>query len=324
MSVFQTKAWQKAWWDTWGHQPGFQLIRPWDGEVSGLYQSRYRFKGVLPIRSLQFVGTSSRELRTPRTEHNRFFDTRRGPTLESSLERLLKKSSWTEAVFSDLPAKSDELSALETIADNNNWTIRTTALDDGYAISTTGRFSDYLSSLGTNSRLRLYNRRKVFEAIGEVREENLWPNDQERFFAVLNKFHRARWAKNCFGETSLAFHKRFLSQVAEEGGRPKLVALLCDQQLVSVMYNVWYLGVLYNIQAGFDQEFHKKLSLGSLHLGYAIEDAFNCNDTHQFDMLAGQGRKENYKARFATEVYQLKSVMLVKSPLFRSLYWIKG
>ncbi|MCR9188553.1 MAG: GNAT family N-acetyltransferase [Alteromonadaceae bacterium] len=324
MSVFQTKAWQSAWWDTWGQQSGFRLIRSWDGEVSGLYESRYRFKGFLPIRSLQFVGTSSRELRTPRTEHNRLFNKGQGLSLQTSFEQLLKQSSWTEAVFSDLPVNSFELSALETIAANNNWSIRTMALDDGYAVSTVGRFSDYLSSIGSNSRLRLYNRRKVLETIGQVREENLWPDDQERFFAALNEFHRARWSRNCFGETSLAFHKRFLSQVVEEGGKPQLLALSCNQQLVSVMYNVWYRGVLYNIQAGFDEDFHKKLSLGSLHLGYVIEEAFSRNDTHQFDMLVGQGKKEDYKARFATEAYQLKSVMLVKSPMFRVLYWIKG
>jgi len=47
-------------------------------------------------------------------------------------------------------------------------------------------------------------------------------------------------------------------------------------------------------------------------------------DTHRFDLLAGKGKKEDYKARLATDSYQFLSVMLVKSALFRALYWMRG
>ena len=87
---------------------------------------------------------------------------------------------------------------------------------------------------------------------------------------------------------------------------------------------MWYQGVVYNIQAGFDENFHRKLSLGSLHLGYAIEGAFKARDTHRLDLLAGWGKKEDYKSRFATDQYQFISIMLVKSVLFRALYWMRG
>lgn len=324
MSLFQTKAWQSAWWDTWGHQKSFRLVRPWDGEVSGLYESRYRLKGVLPIRSLQFVGTSSRELRTPRTEYNRFFTDLTGQPLIQTLEKQLEGCNWTEAVFNDLRTGSEDLSALVTIAANHNWAFRITAADEGYAITTSGSFSEYLASLGANSRLKLYNRRALFESLGPVREENLWPDSSRTFFDALNAFHRERWNKDCVTEKSLRFHETFLSRIEEEGGRPLLSTLFCGDDIVSVLYNVWYRGVVYNIQAGFEQEFHKKLSLGSLHLGYAVEDSFRQPDTEYFDLLAGKGKKENYKARIATENYQFLTVMLVRSALFRALYWMRG
>lgn len=324
MSLFQTKAWQSAWWDTWGHQKSFRLVRPWDGQVSGLYESRYRLKGVLPIRSLQFVGTSSRELRTPRTEYNRFSRNLTGKPLVHALQQQLDSHTWTEAVFNDLRAGSEDLSALVTIAATQNWAFRIIAVDDGYAVTTSGPFDEYLASLGANSRLRLYNRRGVLESLGPVREENLWPHNSKAFFDALNAFHRERWGKECVAGKSLTFHERFLSRVEQEGGRPLLSVLTCGNHVVSVLYNVWYRGVVYNIQAGFEQNFHKKLSLGSLHLGYAIEDAFRLPDTERFDMLAGQGKKENYKARIATEHYQFLTVMLVKSMVFRALYWMRG
>lgn len=325
MSLFQTKAWQSAWWEAWGQQKGFRLIRKWDGKVSGLYESNYRLKGILPVRSFQFVGTSYRELRTPRTEHNRFCeDNLTGQPLLKTMERLLEENPWTEAVFNDLRTGSAEVSALVTIAATHGWAFRITASDHGYAVGTNGSFKEYIASLGANSRLRLYNRRKLFESLGSVREENFWPANPDAFFEELNRFHRARWQKNCVTAKSLEFHKKFLARVEDEGGKPTLSVIYCDNDIVSVLYNVWYEGVVYNIQAGFDEQFHKKLSLGSLHLGYAIEDAFANPETHRLDLLAGQGKKEDYKSRFATAHYQFISVMLVKSVLFRALYWMRG
>lgn len=325
MSLFQTKAWQSAWWETWGQQKSFRLIRKWDGEVSGLYESRYRLKGLLPVRSLQFVGTSPRELRTPRTEYNTFCNgALSGTSLVSAMEKVLTRHPWTEIVFNDLLGGSEELSALVTIAATHRWAFRINASDDGYAVATTGSFRDYLASLGASSRLRLYNRRKLLESLGEVHLENLWPDNPDLFFQALNRFHRTRWDKNCVAGKSLEFHMKFLSRVKEEKGEPLLSVLRCNNEIVSVLYNVRYCGVVYNIQAGFEECFHKKLSLGSLHLGYAIEEAFSCGATRRFDFLAGEGKNENYKSRFATENYQFISVMLVKSVLFRALYWMRG
>lgn len=325
MSVFQSRAWQSAWWEAWGQTKGFRLVRPWDGEVSGLYESRYRYKGVLPIRSLQFVGTSHRELRTPRTEYNSFFrDGGAGESLASRISELLETHSWTEAVFSDLLKGSEELEALVSLAARHNWGVRINSVDDGYAINTSDGFQSYLDGLGSNTRLRLFNRRKLLESEGDVEHTNLWQSDPELFFEHLNQFHLKRWGKPCFGGTSLAFHLKFLDRVEGEGGIPYLSALSVDGNVVSVLYNVWYRGTVYNIQAGFMQDFHRKLALGSLHLGYAIEDAFNCRETKAFDLLAGCGKNEDYKKRFSTDCYQFLSVMLVKSAPFRALYWMKG
>ncbi|MEX2475903.1 GNAT family N-acetyltransferase [Marinobacter sp.] len=325
MSLFQTHAWQSAWWDTWGDAEGLRLIRQWDGHISGLYESKYRLKGILPVRSLQFVGTSYRKLRTPRTEYNRFCPEHlSGKDLLAAMVTVLESHSWTEVVFSDLLSGSEELSALVTIAATHKWAFRINAADQGYAVATNGSFANYLAQLGSSSRLRLYNRRKLLESHGKVCLENAWEGDPENFFQTLNKFHRARWNKDCVTDKSLGFHLKFLARVTEEGGQPQLSVLTCGGVVVSLLYNVWFDGVVYNIQAGFDETFHKKLSPGSIHLGYAIEEGFRRNDTWRFDFLAGQGKNEDYKSRFATENYQFISVMLVKNLLFRALYWMKG
>lgn len=78
--------------------------------------------------------------------------------------------------------------------------------------------------------------------------------------------------------------------MVSEGGEPQLLALRCGEQLISVLYNVKYQGCVYNLQSGFEESFHPKLAIGTLHLGYAIERAFQEEGTQTFDMLAGSGK----------------------------------
>jgi hypothetical protein len=82
-------------------------------------------------------------------------------------------------------------------------------------------------------------------------------------------------------------------------------------------------GCIYNIQAGYEEDFHKKVALGTLHLGYAIETAFKDPSVGFFDLLAGEGKKTDYKSHLATDRTSLTTLMVVRSPLFRLLYRMK-
>ncbi|WP_111495990.1 GNAT family N-acetyltransferase [Marinobacter bohaiensis] len=321
MSLFQTRAWQDAWWAIWGETPGFSKVARPAEDGSGLYIDRYRFKGVLPVRCLQFVGTNYRRLSTPRTEYNGFGldDTAAG---DAPLQ-VLDRTAWSEAVFRDVPEASVDFQCLQRLADERGWLCREVARDTAYQIDTRGPFDAYQTNLGRNTRLRFFNRRKVLEGLAEVRQTNAFPDDINRFFELLNGFHRDRWGQPCFSDASLAFHRRFLENVPLEGGQPRLSILWSGPQPVSVLYNVVYRGCLYNIQSGFLEHFHRKLALGSLHLGYAIEDAFHDEAVHQFDLLAGSGKNCNYKRPIATDSCELVSVMLVRSAWAKGLYRLK-
>jgi hypothetical protein len=273
---------------------------------------------------MQFVGTSDRSFRAPRTEYNTFReDTAITAGLAADIPVLLRDSDWTEAVFADLRANSMEVQELYSLANKHNWMTRVANQDTAYSVSTEGLFETYLQSLGPNTRLKLFNRRKVLETMGEVKLEECWPSNAALFFTHLNRLHLTRWEKPCFGEESLRFHATFLERLTAEGGKPHLSILSCNGSILSVLYNVFFNKVVYNIQAGYEENFHKKLSLGTLHLGYAIEEAFKDPETTVFDMLAGKGKNENYKSRLATAQEDLISLMLVKSRLFKSLYGLK-
>nr|WP_241264516.1 GNAT family N-acetyltransferase [Marinobacter daepoensis] len=306
----------------WGETPGFSLVHPGEGGVSGLYLDRYRMYGCLPVRCLQFVGTNYRRVSTPRTEYNTAF-----PSVSdqaSDVIRRLTSEAWTEAVFRDVREDAQDLPILEGLAETQGWITRTVAKDTAYSVDTKGLFQDYLAGLGSNTRLKLYNRRKVLESLGDVKLENAWPDRSDEFFGLLNRFHRVRWGRDCFNEKSLRFHQRFLEMVVGESGVPELSLLICDGQVISVVYNVCYKGCVYNLQSGYLENFHRKIALGTLHLGYCIETAFGNPALTMFDMLAGTGKNDNYKTRIATQHVELRSVMVVKGPLLKILYRLKG
>ncbi|MEO9701059.1 GNAT family N-acetyltransferase, partial [Marinobacter alexandrii] len=115
----------------------------------------------------------------------------------------------------------------------------------------------------------------------------------------------------------------FLADIEKEGGVPQLSLLSCDQSAISVLYNVEFKGTVYNLQSGYLESFHKKLSIGSLHLGYCIEEAFLDPGVRLFDLLAGGGKNDNYKKRLATDITPLVSVMIVRGTLLKLLYLLK-
>lgn len=277
--------------------------------------------GCLPVRCLQFVGTNYRRVSTPRTEYNTAFTSVSGQA--SGVARRLTSEAWTEAVFRDVREDAQDLVVLEELATTHGWSLRTVARDTAYSVDTQGCFQDYLAGLGSNTRLKLYNRRKVLDSLGVVTLENAWPDRRGEFFGLLNRFHRVRWGGDCFNEKSLLFHQRFLELVVEEGGVPELSLLACDGQVISVVYNVCYKGCVYNLQSGYVENFHRKLALGTLHLGYCIEAAFRSPALTMFDMLAGTGKNDNYKTRIATQHVELHSVMVVKGWLLKILYRLK-
>ena len=326
MSLFQTDAWQSAWWDTWGPENGLELVRGWGDGRTGIYTSNYRMKGLLPIRSVEFVGGSYRKFRSTRTEYNSFRSFKDTPAdAIEKLKDLLDSHPWAEAVFNDLAADSDEVSELLNLARNRQWLVRETAADTAWQVRTDQSFDAYLKSLGRNTRLRLYNRRSVLESLGQLTHENMHEVNQDprEFFSYLNDFHQRRWGKPVYGDKALAFNTAFLERVIKEGGEPQLLALRSGKQLISVLYNVKYQGCVYNLQSGFEEDFHPKIAIGTLHLGYAIERAFREEGVHSFDMLAGAGKKENYKQRLATSSESLVSLMLVKHPALKLLYVLK-
>jgi CelD/BcsL family acetyltransferase involved in cellulose biosynthesis len=90
-------------------------------------------------------------------------------------------------------------------------------------------------------------------------------------------------------------------------------------QVVSVLYDIRKGARQYNISMGFDPTFGRKLSLGLLHLGYAMEAAAE-RQVRTYDFLAGSGLHSDYKRHLSQAGRRLSCVQVLRGHLLPSLY----
>ncbi len=79
--------------------------------------------------------------------------------------------------------------------------------DVSYYLNIKGQFQDYTKNLGKNTRLKLLNRRKNLQQIGEVTYKRMLAGNIDEQFALLNQLHKKRWGKAIFANKRLEFNK---------------------------------------------------------------------------------------------------------------------
>jgi hypothetical protein len=72
------------------------------------------------------------------------------------------------------------------------------------------------------------------------------------------------------------------------------------------------------------ENLNSKVSLGTLHLGYAIERAFRDTEVFSYDLLAGAGKNTFYKSHFRGEDVLFTTVEYVRSPVLKLAYSARG
>ena len=314
--------WQYSWWQTWAADLNLQLVLllAWRGEqlvgIAPLYLDRLRLRGGYPVRRLQFVGNAWRRQGTVRTEYLEFIaDRRYGEEVCRALGGAIGKlGNWDELVICDLPASSMTYRSVVEYGAARGWHVEAVDRDKGVKIGTLGNFADYVNSLGRNTRRKLFHRRSYLQSLGAVRLQDYAATEIENFLQVLNGFHRQRWGKDCFAGHSMQFHQTLLGWLpARQAG---LSCITLDGRPVSVLYNLRAGNTVYNIQSGFE-DMGSKLSLGTLHMGYAIEAAFDDTGVVNFDLLAGGGKNEFYKTHYRGEQVEFVTLRVTAGGLLR-------
>ncbi|WP_250658241.1 GNAT family N-acetyltransferase [Alkalimarinus coralli] len=323
--LFNSNTWQNAWWSRWGES--FDLI---DTQVNAgeetvcrlpLYIDSFNLKTIFPIKRLQFIGTNYQNISTPRTEYLAFM-TKHGFEHAVNLGfDALESIQWDEFVARDIVKGDLTDIAINRWAKNNYWLTRVIHTDTAYSINTNTPFEYYKKNLGSNTRLKLFNRRKLLNTLGELKIENYYPDRIFEFFNLMNVFHQKRWG-DTFSPNTLSFHQEIINSSKPGTLGVELSVLKVNGVCESVMFNYVLGGRVYNINSGFNDRFHKKIAIGMLHFGYMIEAAFENPNIGVFDFLAGHGKNSNYKARLATDSTELYSLQVVRSVKLRCLYRI--
>ena len=106
----------------------------------------------------------------------------------------------------------------------------------------------------------------------QVRLESVAQEDIARGFADLNRLHQLRWRKPAFTGRRLHFHTTLARRLAARG-ELALSRLRVGAEVVSVLYDIRKGPRQYNIKMAFNPAFSHRVSLGLIHLGYAMEAA---------------------------------------------------
>lgn len=312
----------QAWKQTWGQNSNIQLLSSAEhcSLVDSVYSYTQRLKKIIPIKTAFPLGVSTSVAPSLRSEYFTLFDERSELSILDGYINTISTLSWSQFYIPDVLVNSKEWLGLKLAAESKGWmfVVKDTAQVYGVELSS-GNFADYVKSLGSNTRLKLFNRRKNLESLGKVEIKNVWPN-KEYFFSLINEFHAVRWGKPCYGGVNAIFISRLLDELAADGHHIDLSVMMLDDKPISVALDISVNGRTYNLQAGYLEQFSKNISLGTLHLGYQIEKAFLADGIGFYDFMAGTGKNANYKAALANLTAEFNTLLLVRSPLVKILY----
>lgn len=324
--LFCSWAWQYNWWSVWARDLNLRL------RLYLVRDDARHLVGIAPLFltpldgcserhcGIHFIGTAQGIAPTVRTELNSFIWNINDDSVVNLLLEHLTKLSWQEWVFPDVRENSRFYEIIKKFMNENAWVCTKFRREDVYIIPTKCSFIDYLSGLGASTRLRLFNRRNIIVAKGEIELVD-YRYKMNEFINILNRFHLPRWGKACFDTKATIFHERMAIDYGMENINASVILL--DKIPISVLYDINVGHSIYNIQQGYKNDVSPKISLGTLHMGYAIERYCNDDDIGCYNLLVGRGKNSDYKDHLAPTRETIVSFTAVRSLRYLSISFCK-
>jgi GNAT acetyltransferase-like protein len=324
-SLFLSWEWLTQWWLRFGAKSGAvaNILGFYRDEslvgVAPFYEKMVLRRGVLPARSVQLIGHSWRDSTPPTTIYLDVI-ARRGEAdaiRHACMHELFDNSRWSELAIGNTPVGGQWRAAA---ADRGSLRQYVRELDRAisFQIDLSLGFPRYLESLGQSTRRSLWNLRKRLELSGPVRLEHVSTSDLAEGFGDLNRLHKLRWQRPAFAGARLEFHEALAAQLSAHN-ELAFSRLRVGGRVVSVLYDIRKGACQYNIKLGFDPAFSNQLSLGLLHLGYALEAAAQ-SGVSVYDLLAGPGLKSDYKRNLSQVRRELSCLQILRGGLLPTLY----
>ena len=325
--LFMSWEWLSSWWEVYADKEKMALriivAKKANNSIIGiapLFISKVTTRKVLTTSRLQFIGHFWRGGETMNVEETSFIvdNTCTDLVIEKLFNYIDEQPDWDEFVLPHLNINSKTCQALFSKNVFTKSYRRRASFDRSYYLKLPSSFDDYLKGLGQNTRLKLFNRRKLLSQFGKIRYESNSPNCAKSNFGLLEKLHRIRWGQNVFDEKKLDFNIRLANLLAVENW-PRFSILYLDNNPISIQYNYLVGKKMYNLQAGFDDKFHKKIPLGYLHFGYEIEAAIAAG-LSTYEYLIGEGKNANYKESLSSSNIDIIGVQVIRSQIARHGY----
>jgi CelD/BcsL family acetyltransferase involved in cellulose biosynthesis len=288
--------------------------------VAPLYRRRVVRSRVLRATSVQLMGVSWRD---PGSLISEYLDVI-AVAAETDAVRsacagvLLSERAWTEWVIGFTAAGRQWREAFARADLRPRHYVRDLDRVLSYQADLSRGFGGYLSSLGQSTRRSVWSLRRRLSVQGAVSLELLSAAEVESGFDDLNRLHQLRWRQPAFAGAGLDFHTRLARRLADRG-ELALSRLRVAGQVVSVLYDIRKGTRQYNISMGFDPSFGRGLSLGLMHLGYAMEAAAE-RQVSIYDFLAGSGQRSDYKSHLSQARRSLSCVQVLRGHVLPSLY----
>jgi len=324
--LFLSFEWLSSWWSCFGDSLGQspEVLAFYRGtQLAGLaplYRQRVLRNGFLPAHSVQMMGLAWRDPEPLISEYLDVIGEEADLELlrEACVRQLLTDTAWSEFVIGFTASAARWCEAYQRCAGSARHYVREIDRSVAYQADLSGGFAAYLAGLEQSTRRSLWNLRHRLGSAAQVQVESVAPEGIERAFQDLNRLHQLRWQRPAFTGRRLRFHTT-LAQRLSARGELALSRLRVAGDVVSVLYDIRKGPRQYNIKMAFDPAFSSRVSLGLIHLGFAMEAASEQGVT-LYDLLAGPGRANDYKRHLSQARRALSCVQMLRGPLLPRLY----
>jgi CelD/BcsL family acetyltransferase involved in cellulose biosynthesis len=325
-ALFLSWDWLTIWWQCYGPSVGAEpkVLAFYRGTqlvgLAPLYCRRLVRGGFVPTRSVQLIGLSWRDEVPLISEYLDVIAA--APDLEqvreSCLRSLLADPDWSEFVVGFTSVGASWRDLYTRCASPLGHYVRETDSSTSYQADLSAGFAAYLRDLGQSTRRSIWNLRRRLAGFGPVQVAAVPPHEIESGFGELNRLHQLRWQKPAFGPRRLQFHLALAQRLAARG-ELALSSLKVGGKVVSMLYDIRKRTRQYNIKMAFDPDFSPQVSLGLMHLGFAMETASE-ERMGSYDFLAGPGRSTDFKRLLSQKRLELSCVQMLRGAMVTSLY----
>ncbi len=324
--LFLSWEWMNAWWKAFSSDAlQLKILAAYNDQqqligLAPLYLSSATTKGLINTKRLQWIGSAWYCDQTMRSELLEFIaaSSSEVAVIKALIQYISQLNDWNELILSELKTSSETFRQLDQSQKILNVYRREDVVLESYYIDTSQNLEAYKSSIGKNTRLKMFNRRKLLNTLGKVEFLPCVQDSAEEQLELLNQLHSKRWNKRVFEDKFLRFNQT-VARAFSKKNMLKTSLIKLNGEVLSIQYNFLVEQRLYNIQAGFNPDLHKKISLGYLHFGYVAEAAC-LNGIQAYELLAGEGMNSNYKVHMTKTKNTIHHMQMVRGFRLKNLF----